>query len=74
MKKSEFVKTRDQSLSQLKATLEKLKEEAVELKLNSHFAKLKDVHLPRKKRKEIAQIKTIIREKELLGGAETGTK
>lgn len=57
-----FEKTIDKLNEQLKAA----KKDFVSLLMEQKIGKLKDVHLPRKKRKEIALINTIIRQKELI--------
>jgi ribosomal protein L29 len=61
-KKPMFEKTIDKLNEQLKAA----KKDFVSLLMKQKIGKLKDVHLPRKKRKEIALIRTIIRQKELI--------
>jgi len=53
----------DKSKIELLKLLKKTQAEWLKLKLDLSLGKLKDVHLPKKKRKEIARIKTIIREK-----------
>jgi ribosomal protein L29 len=55
------------SLPELQLLLTKFKEEAFKSRMDLRSNKLKDVHAVYKKRKEIARIKTVIREKELEG-------
>ncbi|OGD53936.1 50S ribosomal protein L29 [Candidatus Beckwithbacteria bacterium RBG_13_35_6] len=52
---------------ELKNLLKKIQAEWLELKMALKTGKLKNIHEPKNKRKEIAKIKTIIREKELEG-------
>lgn len=54
-----------QSVNELKKILQESKEEWVKLKMDLAVGRLKDVHGARKKQKEIARIKTILRIKEL---------
>lgn len=54
------------TIAELKKHLDTLKEEWLKLKINPPAGGLKDVHSPRKKRKEIAKVKTLISEKELI--------
>lgn len=53
------------SKTELLKLLEKTQEDWWKLKMDLKIGKLKDVHAPKKKRKEIARIKTVIRLKEL---------
>jgi ribosomal protein L29 len=53
--------------AQLEQQLEKLEEEWMNLKVDLRMGKLKDVHQPRKKRKEIARIKTQLNEDQKKG-------
>ena len=55
----------DRPKTELLNLLKKVQEEWWKLKIDLRIGKLKDVHAPRKKRKEIARIKTIIRNKEI---------
>lgn len=67
-KKKDKIKTKDladKSMAELKQLLKKAQEKWVELRMDLKIGKLKDVHVAKKKRKEIARIKTLIREKEL---------
>ena len=52
------------SKNELLQLLKKAQEKGWRLKIDLKIGKLKDVHAARKKRKEIARIKTIIKEKE----------
>jgi len=53
------------TINELKALLKKTQLEWQRLKIDLHLGKLKDIKSPKKKAKEIARIKTIIRVKEL---------
>jgi len=55
----------DKSKAELAGLLKKAQEDWCELKMDLKIGKLKDVHAPKKKRKEIARIKTILREEGL---------
>ncbi len=74
MKKQEKQKLRDQSLDTLTKRLEKEQIEATKLRLHKQAGKLKDLHEYKKKRKEIAVITTIMKEKLLLENNEDRAK
>lgn len=74
MKKQELTKLRDQSKPELKALVEKLTQELAELRMQFSLGKLKDVKSMKKKRQDIAQVRTIIHEQELLGGTNSEDK
>jgi len=54
-----------ESTNELQKLLEKTQTEYLKLRMDLKIGKLKDVHAPLKKRKQIARIKTVIKEKEL---------
>jgi len=60
-KKDLHKKTKEELLEVLKEA----QAQWVKLRMDLKMGKLKDVHLPIKKRRQIARIKTIIRKKEL---------
>lgn len=63
MKTQEF---RDQSLDELNANLEEVRKELFRLRNEQkHSTKVEKPHLLKLKKKQIAQMKTILREKEL---------
>lgn len=63
MKTQDF---RDQSLEELKANFEETKRELFHLRNEQRLnTKIEKPHLLKQKKKEVAQIKTILREKEL---------
>lgn len=66
MKSNELKTLRDKTLDELQAQLNQWQEKLIKSTLELKAAKLDDIKLPSKLRNEIAQIKTIIREKELL--------
>jgi large subunit ribosomal protein L29 len=55
----------EKTVEELNQLLKKSKEEWVKLKMELAVSKLKNLHACKSKRKEIAKIKTVIREKEL---------
>lgn len=63
MKAQEVHELRTKSKGELKALLNKAKKELLSLKIDISLGKLKNVHAARVKRKDIAQILTVIREK-----------
>ena len=65
-KKSKLVKDlAKQTIESLKKLLEEAQTEWFKLRMDLTTGKLKDVHQAKKKRKEIAKIKTFIRMKQL---------
>lgn len=65
MKKNDQVKLREQTEKELKARIVILQKEIMENKMQFSLGKLKDVHAMKKKKKTIAFIKTILKEREL---------
>lgn len=53
-------------MKELKVKLNSLKKEIADLTLDKNMKKLKDLKLVGKKKKELAQILTIVRQKEML--------
>lgn len=66
MKKSEFTQTKGLGVKELKDKAKNLKKEIADLILDKNMKKLKDLKMISKKRKDLAQILTVIRQKELL--------
>lgn len=66
MKKNEFIQMKGSDLKELKVKIKALKEEIANLTLDKNMKKLKDLKMVSKKKKEMAQILTVIRQKELL--------
>ncbi len=71
MKKNEFVQIKGLDLKELKVKAKTLKDEIVNLTLDKNMKKLKDLKMVSKKKKELAQILTLMRQKELLAELET---
>ncbi|MGB9911416.1 MAG: 50S ribosomal protein L29 [Microgenomates group bacterium] len=65
MKKKELQEIRTKTKKELLELIRKTQEKLVKLRLEKATGKLKDVHLPQKVADELAQLKTILREKEL---------
>jgi len=66
MKKKELADLKKKSILELEALLSEKKAELIKLKLELSLKKIKNVHAIMLKRKDIAMIKTLIREKELM--------
>jgi len=65
MKPKQLKELRDKSIDELKQILKVNQAELVKIKTELTTKKLKNTSLVREKNKDIAQIKTLIREKEL---------
>lgn len=65
MKTKEKKELREKTIPELKTALREAREEIFSLKLQKAQKKLKNVRLLFEKRKDIARIQTILREKEL---------
>lgn len=65
MKKKQIVELHSKLVDQLKRLIEKAEEELVKLRIDLGAGKLKDIHQVKKKRRDLARIKTILKEKEL---------
>lgn len=66
MKKNELVQIKSLDLNQLRQKAKSLKTDIGDLTLDK-FKKPKDVKIISKKKKDLAQVLTILRQKELLG-------
>lgn len=66
MKKNELKEIRALETDGIKAKVSKAKEELISLVMDKNMKKLKDVKAVFKKRKDIAQMLTILRQKQLL--------
>ncbi len=71
MKKKEFVQMKNLDLKELKTKVEVLRKEIANLTLDKNMKKLKDLKMVSKKKKELAQALTVIRQKELLSQLES---
>ena len=74
MKKNEFVQIKGLDLKELNIKIKVLREEIANLVLDKNMKKLKDLKMIFKKRKELAQILTVVRQKELLVQLESRSK
>jgi len=63
MKKKDFEELKTKTISDLKKKIADLEKEIVNAKLELKMGKLKNVHLVNQKRKDIAQAKTILKQK-----------
>ena len=64
MKRTELKEIKTKNINDLKSKIEQLRKELAEISIEKSLGKLKDVHSSRTKRKGIAQILTIITQKE----------
>jgi len=65
MKRKDLQELRLKQIKELQALLGETESELVKLRMEKHSGELKDTNALRKKRKRIAILKTLIREKEL---------
>lgn len=72
MKKTEFAQIKTLNIKELSDKAKALKKEIAELGFDKNMKKLKDLKSISKKRKERAQILTVIGQKELLARLESG--
>ena len=70
MKKNEFVIIKGLSLKELKDKAHALKKEIAELTMDKNMKKLKNLKSIDKKRKEVAQILTVLEQKQALADLE----
>ncbi len=70
MKKKEFIQIKGLDLKELKVRLKALKGELANLVMEKNMKKLKDLKMISKKKKEIAQILTLIKQKQLIAELE----
>lgn len=71
MKKNELVKIKRLDLKELKAKQKSFKDEIANLVMDKNMKKLKDLRGISKKRKDLAQVLTILRQKQLLAELES---
>ena len=74
MKKQEFAQIKRLDLKELKSKVKTLQDEIASLVLDKNMKKLKDLKMVSKKRKERAQILTLIKQKELLQELESSAE
>lgn len=66
MKKNELIQIKGLNIKELKDKVKSLREEVANLTLDKNRNKLKDTKAYFKKRKELAQVLTVLRQKEML--------
>lgn len=71
MKKTDFIEIKTLSIEELLKKVGTIKMELVELILDQNMKKQKDVKLVFKKRKDLAQVLTVLRQKQLLAELES---
>lgn len=71
MKKNEFVQIKGLDIKELKDKAKALKVDIGKLTMEKNMKKLKDLKTISKKRKDLAQVLTVIKQKELLGQLES---
>ena len=75
MKKNEFAQIKNLDVKELKDKAKSLKGEIGKLTMEKNMKKFKDLKMISKKRKDLAQILTVVRQKQLLEELEPkGTK
>lgn len=66
MKKNEFVQIKGLDLKELAVKAKSIRDEMANLEMDKNMKKLKNLKIILKKKKELAQILTVLRQKELL--------
>lgn len=66
MKRQELIQVKGLDLKELKEKAKALKSEIADLVMDKNMKKLKDLKIIRKKRKDLAQVLTVARQKEML--------
>ena len=74
MKKNELAQIKGLDLKELRLKAKSLKDEINNLVMDINMKKLKDIKMISKKRKDIARILTVIKQKQLLAKLEPETK
>jgi ribosomal protein L29 len=74
MKSQELKKLHQMTLPELQLEVEKKQHQLVELRIKKNTAQLKDVRQPKRVRQEIAQMKSIIRIKQLVAQTKVNEK
>lgn len=72
MKKNEFVIIKGLDIKELRLKSKAFKKEIADLTMDKNMKKLKDLKSIDKKRKELAQVLTVLNQKELLAKLEKG--
>ncbi len=73
MKKNDFVQIKTLDISELMLKAKSLKIEIADLIMDKNMKKMKDLKMISKKRKDMAQILTVLRQKEILNMLESET-
>lgn len=71
MKKNDFVQLKSLDIKELLGKVKTLEQALADLVLDKNMKKLKDLKSISKKKKDLAQILTVLRQKELLGKLES---
>ncbi len=71
MKKNELTQIKGLDIKELRGKVKVIKDELANLTIDKNMKKSKDTKIISKKRKDLAQILTVIRQKELLNQLET---
>lgn len=71
MKKKEFIQIKGFDLKELNIRVRVLREEIANLTMDKNMKKLKDLKMISKKKKEIAQLLTVIKQKDLIANLES---
>lgn len=71
MKKNDLAQIKGLEIKELREKIKAIKIEIADLMLDKNMKKLKDLRLISKKRKDLAQVLTILRQKELLSQLES---
>ena len=66
MKRQQLIQIKGLSLKELKEKAKALKSEIADLVMDKNMKKLKDLKIIRKKRKDLTQVLTVARQKEML--------
>lgn len=74
MKKNELIQIKGLDIKELKVKEKTLKKEIANLVMDKNMKKIKDLKSVSKLRKNLAQVMTVIRQKELLGQLESRVK
>lgn len=71
MKKEDFDKVKNLDIKELRGKAKLLRKELADVVMDKHMNKLKDKKMVVKKKKELARVLTVMRQKELLGQLES---
>lgn len=74
MKRTEFFKVKELSIKELIDKVRQLKKEVADLMIDQNMKKLKDPKAVFKKRKDLAKVLTVLRQKQLLEQLEVKQK